>query len=246
MAKPIFIDTHCHIDQYEKPLAVIRSLDSSAIVAVAMTTSPSAFIILRRRFADERHLRFALGLHPLHAAALPESEWALFARYLTETRYIGEVGLDFSSQGMSSRTGQERAFRRVLQAVAGSNKVLSIHSRRAEVSVLDLLHEFKARSAVFHWYSGPLGVLDRILEAGHYCSVNPAMIRSVHGQKVIERLPKTRVLVETDGPYVKIGGRPATPKDVELVYQYLSERWGQSIPQVVEQVYSNFLTLLAQ
>src|SRR5215469_15406930 len=100
MTKPVFIDTHCHIDQYEEPLAVIRSLDTTAIVAIAVTTSPSAFEFLRHRFADERHLRFALGVHPLHAAALPESEWTLFNRYLTQTRYVGEVGLDFSPLGI--------------------------------------------------------------------------------------------------------------------------------------------------
>ena len=94
MAKVALLDTHCHIDQYEKPLAVIRSLDTTAILAVAVTTSPSAFALLHRRFAGERHLRFALGVHPLHAAALPESEWRLFDRYLAETRYVGEVGLD--------------------------------------------------------------------------------------------------------------------------------------------------------
>src|SRR5438132_405402 len=125
MAKVALLDTHCHIDQYEKPLAVIRSLDTTAILAVAVTTSPSAFALLRRRYEGERHLRFA------------------------------------------------------------------------------------------------------------------------QGQKVIGRLPKSRMLVETDGPYVKIGDRPATPIDVDLVYQYLSVRWSQPIPQVVEQVYSNFLTLLA-
>jgi TatD DNase family protein len=245
MTKPVFIDTHCHIDQYEEPLAIIRSLDTKAIVAIAVTTSPSAFEFLRHRFADERHLRFPLGVHPLHAAALPESEWTLFNRCLTQTRYVGEVGLDFSPLGIGSRIEQERAFRRVPRAVAGSNKMLSIHSRRAEATVLDLLLEFSIRPAVFHWYSGPLGVLDHILEAGHYCSVNPAMVRSTPGRKVIERLPKARVLVETDGPYVKIGGRPATPTDVELVYRYLAGRLGQSIPQVVEQVYSNFMALLA-
>ncbi len=245
MTKPVFIDTHCHIDHYEDPLTIIRSLDTTAIMVIAVTTSPSAFVHLRRRFADERHLRFALGVHPLHAATLVESEWAIFNRCLAETRYVGEVGLDFSPQGISSRTGQERAFRRVLQAVAGSDKVLSIHSRRAEATVLELLLEFKARPAVFHWYSGPLGVLDQVLRAGHYCSLNPAMVRSAHGQKVIGRLPKERVLVETDGPYVKIGGRPATPKDIDLVYRYLSEHWGQSLSQVIEQVYSNFQALLA-
>ena len=245
MTKPVLIDSHCHIDQYEEPLTIIRSLDTTAIVVIAVTTSPSAFIHLRRRFADEGHLRFALGVHPLYAATLVESEWAIFNLCLAETRYVGEVGLDFSPQGISSRAGQERAFRRVLQAVAGRDKVLSIHSRRAEAPVLELLLEFKARPAVFHWYSGPLGVLDQVLRAGHYCSLNPAMVRSAHGQKVIGCLPKERVLVETDGPYVKIGGRPATPKDIDLVYRYLSEHWGQSLSQVIEQVYTNFQALLA-
>ena len=105
--------------------------------------------------------------------------------------------------------------------------MLSIHSRRAEVTVLEFLLEFKTRPTVFHWYSGPLGVLDQILRSGHYCSLNPAMIRSTHGQQVMGRLPKERVLVETDGPYVKIGGRPETPKDIDLVYRYLSEHWDQ-------------------
>src|SRR6266567_9644753 len=123
MTKHVFIDTHCHIDQYEEPLTIIRSLDTTAIMAIAMTTSPSAFVQLRRRFADERHLRFALGVHPLHAASLVESEWALFKRCLAETRYIGEVGLDFSKVGVRRRMEQEREVRRKIKAVDRSEKM---------------------------------------------------------------------------------------------------------------------------
>jgi TatD DNase family protein len=244
MVRAVLIDTHCHLDQYADPFAIVRSLDSVALMMVAVTTTPSAFGRLRHRFGGERHLRLALGIHPLHAGMLPDFEWRLFNHYLPETKYVGEVGLDFSPQGSGSRVEQEQAFRRVLQAATGHNKVLSIHSRRAEARVLDLLNEFDAEPAIFHWYSGSLGVLDHIIEVGHYCSLNPAMVRSEHGRQIIDRVPRSRVLVETDGPYVRIGNRPATPADANIVYQYLAKRWAQSTTTVVDHIYSNFIALL--
>lgn len=80
--------------------------------------------------------------------------------------------------------------------------------------MLDLLGESGVGPAVFHWYSGPFKVLDALLEAGHYCSFNPAMVCSKRGQEIIRRVPRNRALAETDGPFVKVGRRRATPGDV--------------------------------
>lgn len=244
MVQTLLVDTHCHLDQYPDPRAVIQALDASNIVVVAVTTTPSAFQHLRQRFAGERRLRFALGIHPLHAGVLPDSEWQLFHHYLEETSYIGEVGLDFSPEGIGSRDIQEKTFRQVLQAVAGRGKLLSIHSRRAEAATLDLLVEYYPGPAIFHWYSGPLGVLNSVLKAGHYCSINPAMVRSKNGQRIIEQIPTTRILLETDGPYVSVGSRPVLPTDIELVCKYLSGVWKEEVPVVLEQIAHNFRTLL--
>jgi len=43
------------------------------------------------------------------------------------------------------------------------------------------------------------------------------MIASANGQKIISRLPKNRVLTETDGPFTKHQGRESTPDAVEHV-----------------------------
>ncbi len=48
------------------------------------------------------------------------------------------------------------------------------------------------------------------------------MVSSERGQKVIERVLRSQILVETDGPYVRIGGRPALPTDVDIVYRHLA------------------------
>src|SRR5437867_233497 len=106
-----------------------------------MTVAPSVYRRLRPRFARQPGIRLALGAHPLHVSAFPAIEWRLFDEYVSDTSYIGEVGLDFSSRGVVSRPAQERAFRRVLERVRTLKKVVSIHSRRAEDAVLELLSE---------------------------------------------------------------------------------------------------------
>jgi len=246
MVYRIMLDTHCHIGEYHDPLAEVRALDRSAVVAVAVTSSPRDFEELHRRFGGGRRIRVALGAHPLRAARLGESEWHVFERCITETSYVGEVGLDFSPEGERTRAAQERAFRRVLRTIAERRKLLTVHSRGAERRVLDLLTDSNVGPAVFHWYSGPLGILDTLLDAGHYCSFNPAMVRSKRGQEIIRRVPKDRALAETDGPFVKVGRRRAIPGDVRLVYQHLSQLWQQPVGVVIEAVYHNFLSLVAE
>jgi TatD DNase family protein len=56
-------------------------------------------------------------------------------------------------------------------------------------------------------------------------SVNPAMLRSRTGAQLLAAVPPDRVLVETDGPYVKLGSRLARPDDVPGVVRSLAERW---------------------
>ena len=188
-------------------------------------------------------MRPAVGAHPLYADTIGEEEWATFELCLEKTSYVGEVGLDYSSS-KPSRSTQERAFTRVLTAVSERPKVLSVHSRRADQAVLDHLKGFDFTPVIFHWYSGPLGILDQIIDQGHYFSFNPAMVRSARGRGVISRVPRARALAETDGPYVRIGNRPVLPSDVELVYRYLASVWGETEEQTARQLRNNFNALL--
>ncbi len=213
-------------------------------MVIGVSNTPSAYAQMRRTFEGHRNVRFALGAHPLDVDRLTPGEWAIFYRSLPETTYVGEVGLDFSQEGVGTRVQQEQVFRRVLEGVAGKGKVLTIHSRRAEAAVLELLTEYRVGPVIFHWYSGPLGVLERVIESGHFLSFNPAMTLSKGGRRIIERVPAERALVETDGPYVSLQGRPVTPSDVRMVYAYLAKVRQLSLEEVAEQIFSNFRSLI--
>ncbi len=67
------------------------------------------------------------------------------------------------------------------------------------------------------------------------------MVDSQKGSEIISRLPKDRVLTETDGPYVKIGKRPAEPSDVQIVLTALAKLWGVTVEEAETQVQDNFV-----
>lgn len=237
------LDSHCHLDQYPNPLAVARKAERAGVTTIAVTNLPSHFVIGRAHVEGLRRIRLALGLHPLLAES-HEEELPAFERYFPLTSYIGEVGLDFSRDRRETRDQQVRSFRFVLALLAGQPKFVTIHSRGAEAAILELLQEFRVGPVVFHWYSGPIGTARAALSDGHYFSVNPAMLRSKSGQRLMEDLPPDRALTETDGPFVQVSNRAAVPMDVGIVVESLCARWAMDREAAVLQINRNFRTLL--
>ena len=110
--------------------------------------------------------------------------------------------------------------------------------------MLELLDEFNIQGAVFHWYSGPLTILERIVQSGQYFSVNPAMIRSRKGKSIIDRIPLDRILTESDGPHVQLRNQSVRPTDIKGVLEVLGDIWGMSFEETEAQVMSNFMKLI--
>lgn len=242
------LDTHCHLDQYGDPEAILSSLHGGLVVA--MTTAPSTFAALSRRYGRTRGVRVALGAHPHHVADFPSIEWRLFERFLPTTRYIGEVGLDFSVRYAATREAQIVALRRVLTPLGQAAqppriaRLISVHSREAEAIILDLLEELRVGPVVFHWYTGSASNLERLLADGHYCSFNPAMVRSRSGRACILRVPPERALCESDGPFARVRNGPACPAHVADVYAHLARQWGISPADVAARMMANVRDLV--
>ncbi len=237
------LDTHCHLDRYRDTHRVAIEAARRGVFTIAVTNLPSHF---RGGMSHVRRLarvRLALGLHPL-AAAEHGREIADFETCYAATSFIGEVGLDYSSEGVASKRRQMESFRFVARLAGTSPRVVSLHSRGAEEDVLSVLDQFGVKHAIFHWYSGSLKTLEEVIRAGHLLSINPAMTRSAKGREIIALLPRTQVLSETDGPYVRVGGVPAKPWHVALVEQYLGRVWELPSDQTRQQLWANFVNLL--
>lgn len=238
------IDTHCHLDLYPDPLKLAKECEKKGILTIGMTNLPSHFEQGYRHLLGFKKVRLALGLHPLYAVA-HEKELPLFHRYVDKTSYIGEIGLDFSQEGRATKEIQLTSFQTILNMIKGSKKLLSLHSRGAEKVVFQNLVKYECRSAIFHWYSGPIQLIDEISEAGFMFSINPAMIKSKNGQSVISKIPRSKILTESDGPFIKHGSRQVKPSDVLSVLEYLSKLWNFSATDVEKVINENFNKIIS-
>jgi TatD DNase family protein len=238
------IDTHCHLDLYGNPLDFAKECEQQGITVIGMTNLPSHFQNGYEHVRTFKSIRLALGMHPL-LAEHHEIEFPAFLKYLEQTSYIGEVGLDFSPQGIASKDIQTMTFEKILHEISGKKKLLSIHSRKAEREVLDLLIKYKVKNAIFHWYTGPLKLIPRIVEEGYYFSINTAMIKSKSGQNVISKIPSYALLTESDGPFIKVRNSPAKPSDVVLVNKFLSSSKGVDEQTMQSLVMSNFKQIVS-
>lgn len=118
----MIIDTHCHFDMIPNPEAYISAREKAGDVVIGMTNLPSHFRMGQPHLNKFKHIRLALGFHPLLAAE-NKSELALFRKFLSQTSYIGEIGLDFSRDGISTKDEQISVLREILAELRGKKKI---------------------------------------------------------------------------------------------------------------------------
>ena len=141
-------------------------------------------------------------------------------------------------RAIKSKKEQIEVFEFILENVRNRNKILNLHSAQAEDKVLNMLIQYDIKKAIFHWYSGKIGTLNKILDSGYYFSINSNMCKSKKGQNIISRLPKNKILVETDAPFIN-----DLPYKNLNVYYYLSELWNLSLDEVRNIILRNFFNL---
>lgn len=230
------VDVHCHFDMAENPIKYISENEKRKIVTIGMTNLPSHFRLGKDHVREYKYIRLALGLHPLRAND-HKNEYSNFRKYINETSYIGEVGLDFSPEGFRTKEIQIKSFEFVLDCIQGEKKIISLHSRRAEKEVLEMICNRSIETAIFHWYSGSLNVLDKIINCGFFLSVNSAMLNSENGRKIIAKIPKELIFTETDYPFIE-------KADTNAVLEYLSRLWVITETEVERIIDDNFRRLL--
>lgn len=241
------VDFHCHIDLYPDHALAVREADAAGVFTLAVTTTPLAWPRNHELAQGTKHVRAALGLHP-QLVAERASELELWDRYLSEARYVGEVGLDAGPRFYKSMDLQKQVFQHVLQRCAeAGGKVVTVHSVRAVKAVLDHIEAFLPPSkgkVVLHWFTGSKAEAQRALELGCYFSINAAMLENTRHASMVALIPLDRLLTETDGPFTKTGDRPSKPADVTKVVEMLSRLHRIPDSTVAATIRTNLRTLL--
>ena len=239
------IDFHCHLDLYPNPPAVRDECVRRGLYVLSVTTTPSAWKGTSALATDTERIRTGLGLHP-QLAHERQNELALFDSFLPDTCYVGEIGLDATPEFRSHWQSQVAVFEHVLaKCHASGGRIMSLHSRRASGAVLDYLEKFpQAGTPILHWFSGSFRDLDRAIDLGCWFSIGPVMLASEKGRALAARMPRERVLTESDGPFAQLNGEAVKPWDVEKAIHKLGMMWSLRPDEVDRSIHQNLKCLI--
>lgn len=118
---------------------------------------------------------------------------------------IGETGLDYFRTGDDARHAQREAFRDHIALAKELNVALQIHDRDAHEDVVDiLLKDGAPERTVFHSYSADERIAQIAQEHGWYLSFSGTVTYKAneHLRRSLALIDKSRILVETDAPYL--------------------------------------------
>ena len=235
------IDTHVHIDELADVGGAIergQSVGIKAIIAVGSDLVSNEKVLTIAQTLPG-YLFPAIGFHPWQIKAdLLEATLGVIEGEAQRCIALGEVGLDFKVE--VEKTIQIRAFRRILELAASRDKPVIVHARGAWDEALSMVSEAGLEKVVFHWYSGPMGVLTRIIEKGYLISATPALAYSPRHRKAIRRMPIEGLVLETDAPQA-YRGVESEPNDLLTSLFMVAELKGMQPEEVAEKTTRNAL-----
>lgn len=241
------IDTHAHLDSVKDiDAALTRAHEAgvSTIVAVGEDLKSNHKNLELSRRVEAPEIILALGIHPGRIlTGFVEEEFKFIEEHVSEAKAIGEIGLDFwykwVRKDKARKMEQREVYRRLLNIAKAEDLPALIHTRGTWREAFDTAKEIGIKKAVFHWYSGPVDVLEDILNAGYFVSASPSVAYSLEAQKAMEIAPVEQTLIETDSPvYYKHcdGGFAAEPKDVFCTlkhYAILKQRDEKELAEIL-------------
>ncbi|MCK5018367.1 MAG: TatD family hydrolase [Candidatus Peribacteraceae bacterium] len=235
-------DTHFHLDLFQSPEDIIREIEQHKIYTIAVTNLPVLFSKLKNSISS-KYIRPALGFHPellFQYKHHIQQMWPL----LKETKYIGEVGLDFKT-GIEFKELQISFFEELIERCNFlGDKIFTVHSRMSASEIVSIIGTGFNGKVIMHWYSGNKATLKRAIDNGYYFSINYSMVRSNSGKELIKMIPLDRLLLESDAPFVKFNNKPFSPININNIVYEMSIILGLDKNKMKTILWNNFKKLI--
>jgi TatD DNase family protein len=246
------IDTHAHledIEQLDKSLERAEGAGVTAIVTMGADHKSNEWALNESMKHERRMLKIypATGIHPGWIdVSTVDADLRFIEENISKVVAVGEIGLDYWYKAVrkeeEKKALQRDTFRRLLEIAKKHHKPVSIHSRGAWPDCANITIETGLKSAVFHWFTGSLDNLKKILDQGYYVSATPAAAYSKEHRAVIENTPLEQILLETDSP-VSYQGEASDPSYVLKALASVAELKKEKQETVAEKTTENAKTV---
>lgn len=241
-------DTHAHYfkedfgGELERLLADLPSKNVEKVLAVGCDLPSSEEEIALAAKYD--YIYVAAGIHPEHAADVPEDWESELEALLRKGKVIalGEIGLDYHYPE-PPKDVQKAVFVRQLEIAKRLDMPVVIHSRDASGDTLEILQQRRPRG-VLHCFSGSAETAREVVKLGMYIGFTGVLTfkNSKKAWAACEAVPIDRLLLETDCPYMAPAphrGERCDSSMIAFTAAKMAEIKGVSTEEMIDIAYRN-------
>ncbi|GGB49252.1 YchF/TatD family DNA exonuclease [Shewanella inventionis] len=252
----MLIDSHCHLDRLKAApdLASLQTIMDNAKAQgvdylLCVNVRQQGFEAMRDKVASFENVFLSSGVHPLDVQEGLNIDD--IKRFASDPRVvaIGETGLDYFYSN-DTKALQQSCFEQQIALAVDVNKPLIVHTRDAREDTINMLKSGHADKVggVLHCFTENWEMAKAAIDLGFYISVSGIVTFKNAGElrSVIRKVPKDRLLVETDSPYlapVPHRGQENQPAYVRDVAQFVAELRGETFDDLAQYTTDNFFNL---
>lgn len=255
----MLVDSHCHLDfpdfAEERAAIVARAQAAGVGRMVTISTRVRKFRQIIEIAETFPEVFCSVGTHPHNAAEELDVTAAELVRLAVHPKVvaIGEAGLDYHYD-KSPRDAQAAGFRIHIAAARETGLPLVIHARSADDDIAAILEEETGKGAfpfILHCFSSGRRLAEVGVALGGYVSFSGILTfkNSPDLRAIAADVPRERLLVETDAPYlapVPHRGRRNEPAFVADTARVLAETIGVSVEEIAAITTDNFFRLFGK
>ncbi|ASI70365.1 DNAase [Diaphorobacter nitroreducens] len=209
----VWIDTHCHLDEFaDHGGAALADAERAraAQAGVAHCVLPAVELANLQAVRDLAHRHgdsYALGIHPLFTPVAGDEDLPALARALEQYQddprlvAVGEIGLDLFVPHLDLGR-QQHFYRAQLQLARRFDLPVILHVRRSADQLLKALRELPVRGGIAHAFNGSLQQAQAFIDLGFKLGFGGAVTfdRALQLRRLATELPLDALVVETDAP----------------------------------------------
>lgn len=252
----MLVDSHCHLDfpdfAEEREAIITRALDAGIGRMVTISTRVKKFTQLLEIAETFDPVYCSVGTHPHNADEELDVSVDDLVRLSGHRKVvaIGEAGLDYHYD-KAPRDAQAKGFRTHIAAARITGLPLVIHAREADADMAAILEEETGKGAfpfILHCFSSGRGLAEAGVALGGYVSFSGILTfkNSAELRAIAADVPRDRLLVETDAPYLAptpFRGKRNEPSFVVQTAKILAETIGVSEAEIAKITTDNFFRL---
>ncbi len=244
----MLIDSHCHLNYLEDSSdALQRARDAGISTCLCISVDAAGFPQVRGLAETHHDVWATAGVHPDAAA----EDLAWIEPELAHPRIVavGETGLDYlHADNAAQRSRQKQAFSHQLALALKYDLPVIVHTRGAESDTLDLIRQYPGVRGVLHCFTESWDMASAALDLGFYISISGIVTfkNAENVREVAAQIPKDRLLVETDAPWlapVPKRGKTNEPSFVAHTAEFLAELRAVPLATLAAQTSANFTAL---